>query len=223
VQKLTVLEGGLELEIICFDELDSTQKYLIEKIREGELKAPVAILAKNQTAGIGSRDNSWEGGDGNLFFSFALLIEDLPRDLPLASASIYFSYIMKETLEEFKEGVFVKWPNDLYFNGNKVGGVVTKLIENVLICGIGVNLKPNRNSFKSLDLNVNPLHILKIFLRKVEQSPSWKRVFSKYAIEFEKNRDIFANIEGRKLNLKGAILESDGSLIINNRRVYSLR
>ena len=211
------------MEIICFDELGSTQKYLIEKIKEGELKAPVAILAKNQTAGIGSRDNSWEGGDGNLFFSFALLIEDLPRDLPLASASIYFSYIMKEVLSEFKDDIFVKWPNDLYFNESKVGGVVTKLIDNVLICGIGVNLAPNSNGFKSLNLKIKPLDILKIFLKKIEKKEKWKQVFSKYAIEFEKNRDIFANIEGKRVNLKEAILESDGSLIINNRRVYSLR
>jgi len=211
------------LEIICFDELESTQKYLIEKIKREELKAPVAILAKNQTAGIGSRNNSWEGGDGNLFFSFALLLDDLPADLPLASASIYFSYIMKEVLLEFKKGVTVKWPNDLYFNKSKVGGVVTKVIKNILICGIGVNLAPDSNSFKSLNLKITPIDILKIFLRNVEHKPDWKRVFSKYAIEFEKNRDIFANIEGRRVNLKGAILESDGSLIINNRRVYSLR
>lgn len=211
------------MEIICFDELESTQKYLIEKIKREELKAPVAILAKNQTAGIGSRNNSWEGGDGNLFFSFALLLDDLPADLPLASASIYFSYIMKEVLLEFKKGVTVKWPNDLYFNKSKVGGVVTKVIKNILICGIGVNLAPDSNSFKSLNLKITPIDILKIFLRNVEHKPDWKRVFSKYAIEFEKNRDIFANIEGRRVNLKGAILESDGSLIINNRRVYSLR
>ena len=218
-----MLEGGLELEIIYFDELESTQNYLIEKIKKEELKVPIAILAKNQTAGIGSRDNFWEGGEGNLFFSFALLMEDLPRDLPLASASIYFSYIIKEVLSEFKDGVFVKWPNDLYFDKAKVGGVVTKVIEDVLICGIGVNLAPNSNSFGSLDLKKEPLSILKKFLRKIEQRESWKRVFRKYAIEFEKNRDVFANIEGKKLNLKEAILESDGSLIINHRRVYSLR
>ena len=223
MQKLTVLEGGLELEIIYFDELESTQNYLIESVKRGVLKPPVAVIVKNQTNGIGSRNNSWEGGDGNLLFSFAISVDKLPKDLPLASASIYFSYIMKEVLSEFKNGIFVKWPNDLYFNKSKVGGVVTKLIDNVLICGIGVNLKPNRNSFESLDLNTNPLHILKIFLRKVEQNPNWKQVFSNYAIEFENNRDFFVNVEGKKLSLREAILESDGSLIINNRRVYSLR
>jgi len=218
-----VLEGGLELEIICFDELDSTQKYLIEKIKSNKLTAPVAVLAKNQTNGIGSRNNSWVGQRGNLFFSFALLIEDLPKDLPLASASIYFSYIMKEVLAKFKSGIFVKWPNDLYFREDKVGGVVTKVIRDVLICGIGVNLKDNLDLFRGLNLNIEPLSILKIFLRKVEQNPNWKQVFSNYAIEFENNRDFFVNVEGKKLSLREAILESDGSLIINNRRVYSLR
>jgi len=68
------LEGELELEIIYFDTLDSTQKYLIDAISSGSIEPPVAVLAKNQTNGIGSRDNSWEGGCGKLFISFALNI-----------------------------------------------------------------------------------------------------------------------------------------------------
>ncbi|MGL2694058.1 biotin--[acetyl-CoA-carboxylase] ligase, partial [Helicobacter pylori] len=43
-----------------FESLPSTQTYLLEKLKSNELKAPVLVLAKNQSAGIGSRGNIWE-------------------------------------------------------------------------------------------------------------------------------------------------------------------
>jgi len=180
-------------------------------------------MAKKQTAGIGSRDNSWEGGDGNLFFSFAVNIDDLPKDLPLNSVSIYFSYIMKEVLEKFSSDIWLKWPNDLYYFKSKIGGIITKKIDSVLICGIGINLKKNSNSFKALNLNIEADFLLESYLKELETYPSWKQIFSKYALEFGKTRRVSAHIQGEYKSLANAILSQDGSLIINNKRVYSLR
>jgi len=43
------------------------------------------------------------GGEGNLFLSFVVDINSLPSDLPIASASIYFSYIIKEVLSRYRK------------------------------------------------------------------------------------------------------------------------
>jgi len=211
------------LEIIYFDELDSTQKYLVENISSKKLSPPIAIMAKRQTNGIGSRDNSWEGGDGNLFFSFAMSLDDLPPDLPLSSASIYFSYIMKEVLEDYTDDIWLKWPNDLYSFKDKVGGTITKKIDNILVCGMGINLKKNSNSYKALNINISADFLLQRYLIELEKYLSWKQVFSKYAIEFDRSKRVSAYILGEYKSLEDAILSEDGSLIINNKRVYSLR
>jgi BirA family biotin operon repressor/biotin-[acetyl-CoA-carboxylase] ligase len=211
------------LETLYFNELKSTQLYLIEQIKSKKLSAPIAIVAKNQTDGVGSRDNSWEGGDGNLFFSFAINLDDLPSDLPISSASIYFSFIMKEVLDRFKDGVWLKWPNDLYYKKGKIGGTITKKIDTVLLCGMGVNLKKSSNSFKALNLSIKRDFLLKSYFEALWGSTSWKQVFSKYAIEFEKNRRVSTHIQGKYQSLEDAVLSEDGSLIINNKRVYSLR
>jgi len=211
------------LEIIYFNELDSTQKYLIENIRSKKLFPPIAIMAKRQINGIGSRNNSWEGGDGNLFFSFAMSLDDLPSDLPIGSASIYFSYIMKEILKDYTDNIWLKWPNDLYSFKDKVGGTITKKIDNILICGMGINLKENSNRYKALNINIQADFLLQKYLEELEKYPTWKQVFSKYAIEFDKSKRVSAYILGEYKSLKDAILSEDGSLIINNKRVYSLR
>ncbi len=211
------------MEIIYFDELHSTQLYLIEQIRAKNLSAPIAVLAKRQTSGVGSRDNGWEGGDGNLFFSFALNLDDLPKDLAVSSASIYFSYIMKEILVDLNRDVWLKWPNDLYENKHKVGGTITKKMDNILVCGMGVNLKKDSNSFEALNINIEVEALLKSYLKEVEKVPSWKHIFSKYEIEFERTKDVSAHVLGEHKSLENAILWEDGSLIIDKKRVYSLR
>jgi BirA family biotin operon repressor/biotin-[acetyl-CoA-carboxylase] ligase len=203
--------------------LSSTQTYLLEVLERGELTPPVTVMAKEQTAGIGSRNNSWEGGEGNLFFSLAIPIDDLPDDLPLTSASIYFSFIMKLILEEYCEDIWLKWPNDLYQNRSKVGGTITKKIDNIFLCGMGLNLEKNANSFEALNLNVEPVVLLKKYLLALENYPSWKQIFSQYRIEFDRTREFFTHIDGEYKSLEKAILSEDGSLIIDNKRVYNIR
>jgi len=211
------------LDILYFNELDSTQTYLIDEIKAKKLSAPISVVAKRQIAGIGSRNNSWEGGDGNLFFSFAVQLDKLPDDLPLSSASIYFSYIMKEILEEYVEDIWLKWPNDLYYLKSKIGGTITKKIDNILFCGMGINLQKNSNSYESLNLNIEVDFLLKRYFDLLDKSPSWKQVFSKFEIEFERDKRGSTHIQGAYKSLENATLLQDGSLIIDNKRVYSLR
>lgn len=211
------------MDILSFDRLPSTQLYLIEKIKSRAIKPPIAILSKEQSSGVGSRDNSWEGGSGNLFFSVAIPLDLLPNDLALNSASIYFSFIMKKILEEYVEDIWLKWPNDLYYKNSKVGGTITKKINNILICGMGINLEKNENSFEALNIGLKPIFLLEKYLLELERYPSWKHIFIGYKIEFERSRDYFTHINSEYKSLKTATLSKDGSLIIDNKRVYSIR
>jgi BirA family biotin operon repressor/biotin-[acetyl-CoA-carboxylase] ligase len=97
------------LEIYYFNTLPSTQAHLLAQIEKGLLTAPVAVWCEEQSAGLGSRGNRWSGGKGNFFASFALPLEMIPEDLPLGSASIYFSFIMKQTLKEFGGPMIFIW------------------------------------------------------------------------------------------------------------------
>jgi len=211
------------LEIISLDSVNSTQKYLIDAISSNKLTAPVGVISRVQTDGIGSRDNSWIGSSDDLFCSFALNINDLPLDLPLASASIYFSFIMKEILKEYNKDIWLKWPNDFYVGDNKVGGTITKNISNYLICGIGINLSNSNRDFKSLDIDIKASELFQRYTKELKKKIAWKQVFREFKIEFNSNRDFYAHILGKKISLKNALLCDDGSLIINKKRIYSLR
>jgi BirA family biotin operon repressor/biotin-[acetyl-CoA-carboxylase] ligase len=211
------------VQILWFDSLPSTQTYLKEKLRSSELKSPVAVVAELQTEGIGSRGNSWTGLEGNLFFSFAISRHNLASDLLLESASIYFAYLLKELLEEEGSALWLKWPNDFYLENTKIGGVITFLRDDDLICGMGLNLLQSPDGFNHLDVNINKKELLDKFFKKIENKVSWKQIFSKFKVEFGKSKQHKTTVANNKISLDNAELNSDGSLSINGERIYSLR
>jgi len=211
------------LKILYYKSLESTQIYLKEHIKNQTLKAPIAVVSDIQLNGIGSRDNKWQSKDGNLFLSFAIDINDLAEDLKLESASIYFSYLMKFTLEDFGSKVWLKWPNDLYIGDKKIGGMITTIVGNTLICGVGLNILISSDNYSKLDINISREILLKRYFKNIEKNILWKQIFSKYKLQFEFNQKFFTHINKEKVSLSEAVLEDDGSITINGERIYSLR
>ena len=201
------------MKIIYFNEIYSTQKYLLEK----NIKENICVWSEYQTKGIGSRGNSWIGEKGNLFFSFSINKEDLAKDLELQSISIYFMFLLKKVLNQYGSKVKFKWPNDLYLD-KKVGGCITNIKNDIIIVGIGLNTKKSEN-FNVLDIDIENFTILKSYLELVEKKIEWKDIFNELKKEFD-NNDFFT---GKNNYLKDAILNFDGSININNERIYSLR
>lgn len=214
------------MEILYFDKLNSTHLFLVDAIKTSKLKAPLAIVANSQSGGIGSGENRWISLDGNLFLSFGVKVSDLSDDMPLNSASIYFAFILKEYLNKLGSRVWIKWPNDFYIGDRKVGGLITKLInDDVLICSLGLNIKSSPKEFAKLDIDVDRDKVLNDYIRKVTDSISWKYIFSKFEIEFNRSRgySFMDKRSGKRLSLKYATIQKDGSIIVKNRKVFSLR
>lgn len=211
------------MKIIYLESVDSTQTYLKNLIKKKDIQAPFAVVADMQSDGIGSRDNTWSGYKGNLFLSFCINMHDLPKDLKLESASIYFSYILKETLESHNSKVWLKWPNDFYIKDKKIGGMITNIVSDTLICGVGINLTESPKSGDILDVDINKKKLLNIYFKNVEKMISWKQIFSKYKLEFYRNRNFFTHNNNNKISLSKAELLDDGSINVDGERIYSLR
>ena len=211
------------MQIICIEKIASTQLFLCEQIRKDEIKQNTAIYALEQTSGVGSRDNARISSRGNLHPSFCVREEDLPSDLPLASVSIYFAYLLKDLLAQKGSQIWLKWSNDLYLNDKKVGGVMSHKIGEFVVCGMGLNLKfaPQNATFCDVEIEIKEL--VEEFIKVLEKKFLWKQIFSKYVLEFEKSKKFSVHYEGRLYALKDALLYEDGSILLANKRVYSLR
>ncbi len=211
------------MEIIYCKSIGSTHKFLIKELKSGKINAPKCIVADEQTDGIGSRDNKWISEKGNLFLSLCVNLKQLPKDLPLQSSSIYFAYIFKEILAEESSKIWVKWPNDFYIKNKKTGGVITYVLTDVIVCSIGLNIVHSPEDYGKLDIIADKEILVKKFIKKIKKFISWKKVFSKYRIEFQKSRNFYIHDKDELLSLKSAKLNIDGSISINNKKVYNLR
>ena len=195
-------------KIKYFDEIDSTQKYLLKRVEKEDLNY-YCVWSDFQTNGIGTKGRSWKGERGNLFFSFVVNLEEF-NFVPIQSLSVYFSYLMYEVLKRYDKRITLKWANDLYILDNepkKLGGVLVNIKRKKIVCGIGINTKfaPKIKEYKTASLNgkIKNDRILEEFFLKVEKKRKWEDIFIEYEKIFNENKEIF--------NIRG-VLNKDASL-----------
>lgn len=124
----------------------STSSYLIDLIKRNSVSEGAIVITDNQTNGRGQHGSKWESEpEQNLTFSILLN----PIFLPIQeqfNLSMTISIAIATALRPFLPcPIKLKWPNDIYANNKKLGGV---LIENqvqydtykVAVVGIGINV-----------------------------------------------------------------------------------
>lgn len=182
-------------------------------------------MANHQTQGRGSRGNSWDGVKRAILFSFVFQREKLPKDLPVQSLSLYIGGVMEEfLLQKGSKSIWLKWPNDLYVEEKKVGGILTQCIGENCICGIGLNLESE--IYAELDLQIldeKKQDFVQEFLDFFLHFPTWKEIFSKYKLKFHKNFSYYFHHHNQKISFRDAVLCEDGAIMINSEKIYALR
>ena len=140
------------MKITRFKTLESTNAYLQNLLNEGVDIVDNIIVTDFQTSGKGQGKNIWQSEDGkNLLFSVALDMSFLKAEnqfLLTQIVSVTMINVLKKYLPE--ESLFIKWPNDIYFNDKKIGGILIKneikgMMMGTSIIGIGLNV--NQTSF----------------------------------------------------------------------------
>lgn len=98
------------------------------------------VSARAQDAGRGRLGRKWESQRGNLLLSILCRME--PKThwswVPLATA-----VGIAEGLSAFGSSVRIKWPNDLWLDGAKLGGILCEAVGSAkgsyIVIGIGLN------------------------------------------------------------------------------------
>ena len=140
------------MKITRFKTLESTNQYLQNLLNEGIDIVDNIVVTDYQTSGKGQGKNMWQSEDGkNLLFSIALDMSFLKAEnqfLLTQIVSVTMINVLKKYLPE--DSLFIKWPNDIYFNNKKIAGILIKneikgMMMGTSIIGIGLNV--NQTSF----------------------------------------------------------------------------
>ena len=132
---------------IELESVDSTNNYAMARAAEGQASHGTLFFAYDQWAGKGQRGRSWASRPGeNIVLS--AVIEPIALQVSQAFAlSVCVALACHDLFSRYAGpgSTSIKWPNDLYWNDRKAGGI---LIENQLqgdrwllaIAGIGINI-----------------------------------------------------------------------------------
>jgi BirA family transcriptional regulator, biotin operon repressor / biotin---[acetyl-CoA-carboxylase] ligase len=122
-------------------ECGSTNTEALSHLRQGG--GPLLLSASRQTAGRGRLGRAWQSDDAALTFSLAL---PLPAGLDLSGLSLAVGCTVADTLDAGGERIRLKWPNDLFLDGAKLGGILIETVplpagQRGVVIGIGLNLQ----------------------------------------------------------------------------------
>ena len=134
--------------------LDSTNQWLLDKIPN--LDNGQTCIAEYQLAGRGRRGRTWVSPfASHLYFSYYWRF-DAGID-KLSGLSLLVGIATINALEEIGiEGVSLKWPNDLYYQGKKLAGILIELNAQAneachTVIGIGINVRMPPEQAKLID------------------------------------------------------------------------
>jgi len=130
-----------EISVFCFDELDSTNHYL-KQYATKQLK-PAFCFSSSQNAGYGQQSRAWQSDFSSITFSLLLHINTPLKDIDGLTQLVALKLV--ESLTDFSMQDFkLKWPNDLYVDKKKAGGILIECVsfsetDCWLVVGVGLN------------------------------------------------------------------------------------
>jgi BirA family biotin operon repressor/biotin-[acetyl-CoA-carboxylase] ligase len=169
---LSKATSALISELKIFPFIDSTNNYLMTRAQTDALSGSVC-LAETQTAGKGRRGRQWISPQGqNIYGSFLWKFHET-RALNGLSLAIGVG-VIRALNKSGIVNVDLKWPNDIYSDGKKLGGILIEVtthsngsVSAVIGLGLNINLPKDieqitqaytdLNTMTDIELNRNQL------------------------------------------------------------------
>jgi BirA family biotin operon repressor/biotin-[acetyl-CoA-carboxylase] ligase len=149
--RLSDIKQGLRTKVVgkeihLYPEVASTNTLAMEMAAQGATEGAV-VISEMQTGGKGRLGRKWLSPKGNLYLS-VILRPDIPiYKAPLITlmGAVAVASAVRAACEV---EAAIKWPNDIYLSGKKVGGLLTEMsaeqdrIRHVVLgIGLDVNMK----------------------------------------------------------------------------------
>ena len=133
-------DEDLSWELSIFEEIGSTNDYLLENSKKNKISI---CLTESQTKGRGRNSKEWQSPKyENIYMSISFSTN---QDLKFFSSfSLVTALSVQKALTKHKFDTKIKWPNDIYINSKKVGGILIETLSkdknNIVVVGIGLNV-----------------------------------------------------------------------------------
>jgi BirA family biotin operon repressor/biotin-[acetyl-CoA-carboxylase] ligase len=130
--------GTRFIDVRRLDEVDSTNRYLLDLARDGASEG-VVVVADYQTAGRGRRDRTWEARPGSALL-MSVLLRPPPPPAQWWRAGAAMALAAADACGAAGTEAVIKWPNDLLTGDAKLAGVLAEADGGAVVVGIGINV-----------------------------------------------------------------------------------
>lgn len=175
----------MKTKIIKLENVDSTNRYLKQYV-SGDDEEMTIVTADYQSAGKGQGEHTWESEAGkNLLFSIMVHPHWVPvrRQFVL---SMVEALALKDALDSYTDGITLKWPNDVYWNDQKISGTLIETTvdsKGIKTCIFGTGVNVNQTIFKS-DAP-NPVSLAQILGHEVDREEVLQKVIEAFERYYE--------------------------------------
>ena len=142
-------------KINIFQTIDSTNTYARELAEKNSVSGLV-ILAEQQTGGRGRRGKSWVSPfAANIYLSIVWDFEQGAEALEGLSLAVGVA-VRRALIAHGVQGVKLKWPNDIYVEQKKLGGILLEMIGDPaghcsVVIGVGLNVSMPVSQASAID------------------------------------------------------------------------
>jgi BirA family biotin operon repressor/biotin-[acetyl-CoA-carboxylase] ligase len=140
-----------------FDQINSTNSFLMSEVGQSFDSGSICI-AEHQTAGKGRRGREWVSSFGsNIYLSVLWHFSSGPS--AISTLSLVMGVAVVRALSQFNiEGIGLKWPNDIYWQGKKLGGILVEVTGEAdgpctAVVGLGLNISLSEKVAKNISLD----------------------------------------------------------------------
>jgi BirA family biotin operon repressor/biotin-[acetyl-CoA-carboxylase] ligase len=146
-ESLAAVLPGLVVEVL--PEIDSTNTELMRRARAGHTTACL-LVAERQTAGRGRLGRQWQSTANPTHLAATASLPSLTFSLGMALEPQSWSGLSLAVgvaiARSLHPSVGLKWPNDLWFEGRKMGGILIETASTAqgrfAVVGVGINIAP---------------------------------------------------------------------------------
>ena len=127
----------LNWDLYKYQSIDSTNEEA-KRLLQGNINKNFIVIAALQTVGKGRLGRSWISPlNTSLYGSW--VVKKKNKNLNFYSLIVALCCV-KAVNEITNKTIKIKWPNDLYYNKKKLGGILIEILDDFLIVGIGINI-----------------------------------------------------------------------------------
>jgi BirA family biotin operon repressor/biotin-[acetyl-CoA-carboxylase] ligase len=128
--------------VVLIDRCESTNTAANDAAARGASEG-VVLVTEEQLAGRGRKGRQWFSIPGKSL-TFSIILR--PRRSGEGITAL-MGLSVAQALDEVCAGIDVKWPNDLYLGGRKLGGILAEKRENYIVIGVGLNVNEEVDDF----------------------------------------------------------------------------